>query len=66
MVYQHEFRLSDKYFTLSGGTEKSANSSIANATSSNGQIIRQPDGSYQVYGVRKTGEYCFSIRVGFI
>jgi hypothetical protein len=55
--------LSDKYFTLSGGTEKSANSSLANATSSNGQIIREPDGSYQVYGVRKTGKYDFSIRM---
>lgn len=55
--------LSDRYFTLSGGTEKSANSSLANATSSNGQIIRQPDGSYQVYGVRKTGKYDFSIRM---
>jgi len=55
--------LSDKDFTLSGGTEKSSNSSLANATSSNGQIIRQPDGSYQLYGVRKTGKYDFSVRM---
>ncbi|MFZ0511473.1 MAG: hypothetical protein WAM14_07700, partial [Candidatus Nitrosopolaris sp.] len=40
--------LNDNSFFLSGGTEKT-NSSLANATSSNGQIIKQPDGSYQVY-----------------
>src|SRR5215831_21194702 len=43
--------LSDKSFSLSGGTEKT--NSLANATSLNGQIVKQPDGSYQVYGVRK-------------
>jgi len=55
--------LSDKNFSLSGGGEKSSNASLANATSSNGQIIRQPDGSYQLYGVRKTGKYDFSVRL---
>jgi hypothetical protein len=54
--------LNDSSFFLSGGTEKT-NSSLANATSSNGQIIKQPDGSYQVYGVRKTGKYDFSVRM---
>lgn len=54
--------LNDNSFSLSGGTEKT-NSSFANATSSNGQIIKQPDGSYQVYGVRKTGKYDFSVRM---
>jgi hypothetical protein len=54
--------LTDKNFALSGGTEKT-NSSLENATSSNGQIIKQPDGSYQVYGVRKTGRYDFSVRM---
>ena len=54
--------LNDNSFFLSGGTEKT-NSSLANATSSNGQIIKQPDGSYQVYGVRKTGKYDFSVRM---
>ena len=42
---------------------KTSNSSLANATSSNGQIIKQGDGSYQVYGVRKTGKYDFSARM---
>jgi hypothetical protein len=55
--------LNDKSFSLSGGSEKTSNSSLANATSSNGQIIKQPDGSYQVYGVRKTGKYDFSARM---
>ncbi len=54
--------LDDKVFSLSGGSEK-INSSLANATSSNGQIIKQPDGSYQVYGVRKAGKYDFSVRM---
>jgi hypothetical protein len=54
--------LNDNSFFLSGGTEKT-NSSSANATSSNGQIIKQPDGSYQVYGVRKKGKYDFSVRM---
>src|SRR6266487_4801370 len=54
--------LDDKVFSLSGGSEK-INSSLANATSSNGQIIKQGDGSYQVYGVRKTGKYDFSARM---
>lgn len=54
--------LNDSSFSLSGGTEKT-NSSLANATSSNGRIIKQPDGSYQVYGVRKTGKYDFSVRM---
>jgi hypothetical protein len=54
--------LTDKSFFLSGGPEKT-NSSFANATSSNGQIIKQPDGSYQVYGVRKQGKYDFSVRM---
>jgi hypothetical protein len=54
--------LNDNSFFLSGGTEKT-NSSFANATSSNGQIIKQPDGSYQVYSVRKTGKYDFSVRM---
>jgi hypothetical protein len=54
--------LTDKNFSLSGGTEKT-NSSLENATSSNGQIIKQPDGSYQVYGVRKIGRYDFSVRM---
>ena len=54
--------LSDKIFSLSGGTEKT-NSSFANATSASGQIIKQPDGSYQVYGVRKVGKYDFSVRM---
>jgi hypothetical protein len=55
--------LSDKSFSLSGGGEKTSNSSLANATSLNGQIIKQPDGSYQVYGVRKAGKYDFSARM---
>jgi hypothetical protein len=55
--------LNDTSFSLSGGSEKTSNSSFANATSSNGQIIKQPDGSYQVYGVRKTGKYDFSARM---
>jgi hypothetical protein len=54
--------LNDKSFSLSGGSEKT-NSTLANATSSNGQIIKQGDGSYQVYGVRKTGKYDFSARM---
>ncbi|MDP9289362.1 MAG: hypothetical protein M3P08_14365 [Thermoproteota archaeon] len=54
--------LNDKMFSLSGGSEKT-NSSLANAASSNGQIIKQPDGSYQVYGVRKTGKFDFSVRM---
>ncbi|MDP9289397.1 MAG: hypothetical protein M3P08_14540 [Thermoproteota archaeon] len=54
--------LTDKSFSLSGGAEKT-NSSLENATSSNGQIIKQPDGSYQVYGVRKTGRFDFSVRM---
>ena len=54
--------LNDKSFSLSGGSEKT-NSTLANATSSNGQIIKQPDGSYQVYGVRKAGKYDFSARM---
>jgi hypothetical protein len=54
--------LTDNNFFLSGGTEKT-NSSLANATSSNGQIRKQPDGSYQVYGVRKPGKYDFSVRM---
>jgi hypothetical protein len=54
--------LTDKSFFLSGGTEKT-NSSLANATSSNGQIKKQTDGSYQVYGVRKPGKYDFSVRM---
>jgi len=53
--------LSDKSFSLSGGTEKT--NSLANATSLNGQIVKQPDGSYQVYGVRKPGKYDFSVRM---
>jgi hypothetical protein len=55
MVYQYE--LSTKHQT-SGGSEKT-NSSLANATSSNAQIIKQPDGSYQVYGVRKLASTTF-------
>jgi len=56
--------LSDKSFYLSGGTEKTSNSSsLANSTSSDGQIIKQSDGSYQVIGVRKTGKYDFSVRM---
>ena len=54
--------LNDNNFFLSGGTEKT-NSSLANATSANGQIIKQLDGSYQVYGVRKAGKYDFSVRM---
>ena len=54
--------LNDKSFSLSGGSEKT-NSTLANATASNGQIIKQGDGSYQVYGVRKTGKYDFSARM---
>jgi hypothetical protein len=54
--------LTDKSFFLSGGPEKT-NSTLANATSSNGQIKKQPDGSYQVYGVRKPGKYDFSVRM---
>ena len=55
--------LNDKSFSLSGGGEKTSNSSLANATSLNGHIIKEPDGSYQVYGVRKTGKYDFSVRM---
>ncbi len=55
--------LHDKNFSLSGGGERSSNSSLANASSTNGQIIKQPDGSYQIYGVRKTGKYDFSVRM---
>ncbi|MGC2572282.1 MAG: hypothetical protein WA364_12285 [Candidatus Nitrosopolaris sp.] len=54
--------LNDNNFFLSGGTEKT-NSSFANATSSNGQIKKQTDDSYQVYGVRKPGKYDFSVRM---
>jgi hypothetical protein len=54
--------LTDNSFFLSGGTEKT-NSSLANATSLNGQIKKQTDGSYQVYGVRKPGKYDFSVRL---
>jgi hypothetical protein len=54
--------LTDNRFSLSGGPEKT-NSSLANATSSNGQIKKQTDGSYQVYGVRKPGKYDFSVRM---
>jgi hypothetical protein len=54
--------LTDNRFFLSGGTEKT-NSSLANSTSSNGQIKKQTDGSYQVYGVRKPGKYDFSVRM---
>jgi hypothetical protein len=54
--------LTDNRFSLSGGSEKT-NSSLANATSSNGHIIKQTDGSYQVYGVRKPGKYDFSVRM---
>ena len=54
--------LTDKSFSLSGGPEKT-NSSLANATSLNGHIIKQTDGSYQVYGVRKPGKYDFSVRM---
>jgi len=53
--------LFDKSFSLSGGTEKT--NSLANATSLNSQIVKQPDGSYQVYGVRKPGKYDFSVRM---
>jgi hypothetical protein len=52
--------LNDNNFFLSGGTEKT-NTTFANATSSNGQIIKQSDGSYQVYGVWKPGKYDFSV-----
>jgi hypothetical protein len=55
--------LSDKNFSLSGGGERASNSSLANASSINGQLIKQPDGSYQVYGVRKTGKYDLSVRM---
>ena len=54
--------LTENRFCLSGGPEK-INSSLANATSSNGHIIKQTDGSYQVYGVRKPGKYDFSVRM---
>ena len=54
--------LTDNRFSLSGGPEKT-NASLANATSSNGHIIKQTDGSYQVYGVRKPGKYDFSVRM---
>jgi len=54
--------LTDNSFSLSGGPEKT-NSSLANATSINGQIKKQTDGSYQVYGVRKPGKYDFSVRM---
>ena len=52
----------DKNFYLSGGSE-STNSSLSNATSSNSQLVKRPDGSYEVYGVRKTGKYDFSVRM---
>ncbi len=55
--------LNDKSFSLTGGGEKTSNSSLANATSLNGHLIKEPDGSYQVYGVRKTGKYDFSVRM---
>jgi hypothetical protein len=55
--------LDDKNFSLSGGGERASSSSLANASSINGQIIKQPDGSYQIYGVRKTGKYDFSVRM---
>ena len=55
--------LHDKNFSLSGGGERASNSSVANASSINGQIIKQRDGSYEVYGVRKTGKYDFSVRM---
>jgi len=53
----------DKSFYLSGGGENTNSSATTNATSSNGQLIKQVDGSYQVYGVRKSGKYDFSVRM---
>ena len=55
--------LNDKSFYLSGGAREHKYSVITNVTSSNSQMIKQPDGSYQVYGVRKIGKYDFSVRM---
>jgi len=52
--------LNDRNFYLSGGGE---NTNSSNANSSNGQLIKQPDGSYQVFGVRKLGKYDFTVRM---
>jgi hypothetical protein len=51
----------DRNFYLSGGGE--SKNSLSNATSSNGRLVKQPDGSYEVQGVRKTGKYDFSVRM---
>jgi hypothetical protein len=55
--------LNDKSFYLSGGGENTNSSAITNVTSSNSHLIKQADGSYQVYGVRKSGKYDFSVRM---
>jgi hypothetical protein len=55
--------VNDKNFYLSGGGENTNTSSTSNANSSNGQLIKQSDGSYQVYGVRKLGKYDFTVRM---
>jgi hypothetical protein len=57
------FPLNDKSFYLSGGGENTNSSAITNVTSSNSQLIKQADGSYQVHGVRKIGKYDFSVRM---
>lgn len=54
--------LNDGNFYLSGGTENPNSSATTNSTS-NGQLIKQADGSYQVHGVRKSGKYDFSVRM---
>src|SRR5437899_1729317 len=41
------FPLNDKSFYLSGGGENTNSSAITNVTSSNSQLIKQADGSYQ-------------------
>ncbi len=54
--------LNDGNFYLSGGTENSNSSATTNSTS-NGQLIKLADGSYQVHGARKIGKYDFSVRM---
>ena len=54
--------LNDGNFYLSGGTENSNASATTNSTS-NGQLIKLTDGSYQVHGARKIGKYDFSVRM---
>jgi hypothetical protein len=55
--------LNDKNFYLSGGGENTNTSATTNTSSSNSQLIKLADGSYQVHGIRKIGKYDFSVRM---